>query len=105
MSLPTEESAKNRLIEVSINDTVSTARPAVLLSVHDEFSSVEAIWRQFEKTADCFAFQTFDFLSTWHEHIGSCAQIDVQIVVAWGTSAKPLMILPLGIEKRASFVS
>jgi CelD/BcsL family acetyltransferase involved in cellulose biosynthesis len=102
MSRPTQESAKNKLIEVSTNDAVRTARPAVLLSVHDEFSSVEAIWRQFEKTADCFAFQTFDFLSTWYEHIGSRAQIDVQIVVAWGTSAKPLMILPLGIEKRGA---
>ncbi len=70
-----------------------------LLSVHNEFSSVQAIWRQFEKTADCFAFQTFDFLESWYEHIGHRSSIDLQIVVAWGTDAVPLMILPLGIEK------
>ncbi len=99
MSPPTQKSTKNQLVDVSINDTTRTARSAVLLSVHDEFSSVEAIWRQFETSADCFAFQTFDFLSTWHEHIGSLSQVDVQIIVAWGTDAKPLMILPFGIKK------
>ena len=74
-------------------------RPSVLLSVHTEFASVEAIWRQFEKTADCFAFQTFDFLETWYEEIGFRTNIDLQIVVVWRFDAVPLMILPLGIER------
>ncbi|MEQ9589170.1 MAG: GNAT family N-acetyltransferase [Parvibaculaceae bacterium] len=73
-------------------------RASVLLSVHTEFSTVEAIWRQFEKTADCFAFQGFDFLETWYEHIGVRDNLEIQIVVAWDINAKPLMILPLGIE-------
>ena len=73
-------------------------RASVLLSVHTEFGTVEAIWRQFEKTADCFAFQSFDFLETWYEHIGVLDNLEIQIVVAWDINAKPLMILPLGIE-------
>jgi CelD/BcsL family acetyltransferase involved in cellulose biosynthesis len=102
MSLPAQEKNKNNLVEVAATGAATDARPSVLLSVHTEFSSVEAIWRQFEKTADSFAFQTFDFLETWYQHIGSLADIDLQIVVAWGTSAKPLMILPLGVETSGS---
>jgi len=102
MSLPAQEMNKNNLVEVPANGAATDTRPSVLLSVHNEFSSVEAVWRRFEKTADSFAFQTFDFLETWYQHIGALADIDLQIVVAWGTSAKPLMILPFGIETRGA---
>lgn len=98
MSLGYEETAPVKLGEQQADGIVSKERPAVLLSVHTEFSTVEAIWRQFEKTADCFAFQTFDFLETWYEHIGSRDDLEVLIAVAWDANAKPLMILPLGIE-------
>jgi CelD/BcsL family acetyltransferase involved in cellulose biosynthesis len=74
---------------------------ADLFTVYSDFASVEHIWRRFEETADCYAFQRFDFLNTWHKHIGSLSDTEVQIVVVWGTNAKPKMILPLGIEKSA----
>lgn len=99
MSLSAQEIKFAPLVEGAAQETINDARPSVLLSVHNEFSSVEAVWRRFEKVADGFAFQAFDFLETWYEHIGSKAEIDLQIVVAWGSKAKPLMILPLGIEK------
>jgi CelD/BcsL family acetyltransferase involved in cellulose biosynthesis len=102
MSLSAQEIKSGPLLEGSAHETVSDGRPSVLLSVHNEFSSVEAVWRRFEKVADGFAFQTFDFLETWYEHIGSKAGIDLQIVVAWGSKAKPLMILPLGIKRSGS---
>ncbi len=98
MSLSFEESAPDSLV-VKREDSSNTAdRVSALLSVHTDFSSVEAIWRQFEKTADCFAFQTFDFLESWFEHIGSRDDVELQIVVAWTVDAVPIMILPLGIE-------
>jgi CelD/BcsL family acetyltransferase involved in cellulose biosynthesis len=40
------------------------------LSLHDDLASVENDWRAFEERADCTVFQTFDWLSTWHRHIG-----------------------------------
>lgn len=99
MSLSAQEIKFGSLVDGSAEKTMREGRPSVLLSVHNEFSSVEAVWRRFEKVADGFAFQTFDFLETWFEHIGSKADIELQIVVAWGSKAKPLMILPLGIEQ------
>ncbi|HBM89769.1 MAG TPA: hypothetical protein DD437_14585, partial [Rhodobiaceae bacterium] len=99
MSLSAQEIKFGSLVDGSAEKTMGEGRPSVLLSVHNEFSSVEAVWRRFEKVADGFAFQTFDFLETWFEHIGSKADIELQIVVAWGSKAKPLMILPLGIEQ------
>ena len=98
MSLSAQEITYAPIVGGSAKETAYEARPSVLLSVHNEFSSMEAVWRRFEQVADGFAFQTFDFLETWYEHIGSKAGFDLQIVVAWGSKAKPLMILPLGIE-------
>ncbi|MAN62206.1 MAG: hypothetical protein CMI60_09705 [Parvibaculum sp.] len=97
MSLDFEETAPDRFIENNVGSSKSTDRPSVLVSVHTEFSSVEAIWRQFEKAAGCSAFQTFDFLETWYQHIGHRSKIDLQIVVVWDAGAVPLMLLPLGI--------
>ncbi len=99
MSLSAQKYASAPLVTGPAIDEPKDGRLSVLLSVHNEFSSVETVWRRFEKVADGFAFQTFNFLETWYEHIGSRAEIDLQIVVAWGSKAKPLMILPLGIEK------
>lgn len=102
MSLSVQEINRVPLVDDAARKSKTEARPSVLLSVHNEFSSVEAVWRRFEDVADGFAFQTFDFLATWFEHIGSKAGVDPQIVVAWGAKAKPLMILPFGIEKRGT---
>eukprot|EP00439_Symbiodinium_sp_Y106_P089417 s1_g1953.t1 len=98
MSLSAQKYAPTPLVTAPATDDPKDGRLSVLLSVHNEFSSVETVWRRFEKVADGFAFQTFNFLETWYEHIGSRAEVDLQIVVAWGSKAKPLMILPLGIE-------
>ena len=100
MSLSAQKYAPTPLVTAPATDEPKDGRLSVLLSVHNEFSSVETVWRRFERVADGFAFQTFNFLETWYEHIGSRAEIDLQIVVAWGSKAKPLMILPLGIETR-----
>ena len=40
------------------------------LSLHDDLASIENDWRAFEERADCTVFQTFDWLSAWHRHIG-----------------------------------
>ncbi len=101
MSITHPEADPNQLVETQDEGLKTGDQPSVLLSVHTEFASVEAIWRQFEQTADCFAFQTFDFLETWYEEIGYRTDIDPQIVVVWRLDAVPLMILPLGIETGA----
>ena len=42
----------------------------IALSVHTDLAALEQEWRQFEQTADCTPFQTFDWLSIWQRHIG-----------------------------------
>ena len=45
--------------------TPNASRLNIELSLHDDLGSIEADWRAFEEHADCTAFQTFDWLSTW----------------------------------------
>ena len=42
----------------------------VELTLHDDLAAIENDWRAFEERADCTVFQTFDWLSAWHRHIG-----------------------------------
>ena len=44
--------------------------PHFSIQIFSELGAVEAEWRQFERTADCTAFQTFDWLATWQKHVG-----------------------------------
>src|SRR4051812_33763002 len=48
----------------------NAGRLNVELSLHHDLDSIEADWRAFEAAADCTAFQTFDWLSTWLRNIG-----------------------------------
>ena len=97
MSLAATKTDKYKAQSASLQETEATRSNADLLTVYTDFSSVENIWRRFEETADCYAFQSFDFLSTWHKHLGASSKTDVQIVVVWSANAKPKMIVPLGI--------
>jgi CelD/BcsL family acetyltransferase involved in cellulose biosynthesis len=56
--------------ETSVAAGPGTDLVRVDLSLHDELASIENDWRTFEQRADCTVFQTFDWLSTWHRHIG-----------------------------------
>lgn len=102
MSLAAQETMQKDTLSEARLVGRATKKPAILLSLHNDFGSVENVWRRFEMTADCFAFQTFEFLETWYRHLGARSNIDVQIVVAWGAGGKPAMILPLGIESSGS---
>ncbi|MEQ9519005.1 MAG: GNAT family N-acetyltransferase [Parvibaculum sp.] len=81
--------------EVSIGAIRSSS---VFLTIYNDFASAEKVWRRFEDYADCYAFQSFNFLDVWYRNIGHRSGVEMQLVVAWGAGAKPLMILPLGIE-------
>lgn len=66
------------------------------LSYHGGLAEVEQEWRKFEKCADCTAFQTFDWLSTWHRHIGARDGHQPAIVIGrYGGDI--LFILPLAL--------
>src|SRR6185437_5218424 len=69
------------------------------LAVYDSLAAVESIWREFEGTADCTAFQTFDWLSAWQRHIGARDGFNPAIVIARDPVGTILFILPLAIHR------
>src|SRR5437773_5746730 len=75
--------------------TAFADRGAVTLSVHDDLAGVEQVWRNFQETADCTPFQTFDWLSAWQRHIGAPSGVTPAIVIG-RRGDEILFLLPLG---------
>ena len=67
------------------------------LSTHifSELSAVESEWRQFERTASCTAFQTFDWLAAWQKHIGERRGVHPVVAVGFFADGETAFILPL----------
>lgn len=74
------------------------------ITVYHSFDDVESLWRSIEKTGDCFAFQTYDWLNNWYKFIGKFSRLEPCIVVVESSEGQTLILLPLGIQRRR-FVS
>lgn len=79
-------------------DLASEASPPLNLSIHDGFDAVEALWRRFERVADCTPYQTFDWLAAWQRHVGVCDGARPVIAVAAFADGEPAFLLPLAVE-------
>jgi CelD/BcsL family acetyltransferase involved in cellulose biosynthesis len=73
------------------------AAGGVSLAIFDTLSAVETEWRTFEQSADCTAFQTFDWLSTWQRCVGGLHRVTPAIVVGRDMGGETLFILPLSV--------
>ncbi len=71
--------------------------PDLGVVIHDNLEAVESEWRRFENIADCTAFQSFDWLATWHRHIGRPDGVRPVIVVGSYADGETAFILPLAI--------
>jgi CelD/BcsL family acetyltransferase involved in cellulose biosynthesis len=76
----------------------AVVRQAIEIDIHDDLESVENEWRRFETTADCTVFQSFDWLSCWHRHIGQRLKVSPAIVVARRAGGEPLLLIPLAVR-------
>lgn len=84
-------------------DHVQPARSTqseIEIAVHHQLDTVEPEWRQFEQSADCTAFQAFDWLSAWCRHIGVLTRTQPAIVVGRRDGAT-LFIMPLAVTPGA----
>jgi D-aspartate ligase len=70
------------------------------LSIHTSLDAVEREWRRFEQIADCTAFQAFDWLATWHRHIGQRDGTIPVIVVGTFANGETAFIMPLAVEPK-----
>jgi CelD/BcsL family acetyltransferase involved in cellulose biosynthesis len=78
-------------------DVPNTSRPQIELSLHDDLASIESDWRSFEEHADCTAFQTFDWLSTWFRNIGVREGVQPAVVIG-RHEGTILFLLPFALE-------
>ena len=74
--------------------------PEINFAIHDNLAAAESVWRRFERVADCTAFQTFDWLETWHRHIGRHDGVLPAIVVGSYADGETAFIFPLAIAPR-----
>ena len=74
------------------------------LSIHifTELAAVEAEWRRFERTCDCTAFQTFDWLAAWKRHVGERRGARPVIIVGRFAAGDIALIAPLCLMRRYS---
>lgn len=70
----------------------------IALSLCEDIASLEAEWRRFETEADCTVFQSFDWLSLWHHHIGAPGGIRPAIVLGRDAAGELLFLLPLAVQ-------
>jgi CelD/BcsL family acetyltransferase involved in cellulose biosynthesis len=92
-----DDSAPSPYTAASAAPAVPSASPAIALAVYDELAAVEAEWRRFERIADCTVFQAFDWLATWHRHIGRRGGERPAVVVGRGAGDETLILLPLAV--------
>lgn len=81
--------------------TVDRVDPAELkISVYRKFDDVETIWLELEESGESLAFQHFWWLKSWHEITAKSDPVEAYIVVVEDQLGEPLMLLPLGIQRR-----
>jgi CelD/BcsL family acetyltransferase involved in cellulose biosynthesis len=68
--------------------------------IYKDLSSVETEWRHFERVADCTAFQTFDWLSTWQRHVGKRRGVRPAVTIGCFGDGAITFMLPLAVEPR-----
>jgi D-aspartate ligase len=79
-------------------EQTSAAPVPLKISIHHDLNAVEALWRRFERVADCTPYQTFDWLAAWQRHIGVCEGARPVIAVASFADGEPAFLLPLAVE-------
>jgi CelD/BcsL family acetyltransferase involved in cellulose biosynthesis len=72
------------------------ARSSIEIAIYDGLDAIEQEWRRFETEADCTVFQSFDWLATWHQHIGRRTGVTPAIVVG-RRGGELLFLAPLAV--------
>jgi D-aspartate ligase len=94
---------RNEASPVDVRPTAAALReerlrevpPNLSLRIYSDLAVVEAEWRLFESVADCTAFQTFDWLATWHRHVGQRAGVRPVIAVGRFGDGEIAFMMPL----------
>src|ERR1700761_3487697 len=80
-----------------LSDLSREFAPDLTLSIHTQFDSIADEWRVFEAVAECTAFQTYEWLTTWHRHIGRRHDVKPVIAIARFADGGTALIAPLAL--------
>src|SRR5688500_9565549 len=72
----------------------------IVLSVETGLSAVRQVWRDFERSACGFVYQSFGWVSIWNNTIGQQQGVAPQIVLGRDEDGRLLFLLPLAIDRR-----
>jgi len=78
------------------------------LSVVTDLEAIGPEWQRFEQSAEGTVFQSYDWLSVWHRHIGCRHGVRPAIVIGRNSAETIVLLLPLavtpGIIRRLGFL-
>ncbi len=70
------------------------------ISVFHSLEQIKNIWQEFQKGADCYGFQTYEWVSHWYQTIGLSLKIRLCIVLIWDENNTPILLFPFGIQEK-----
>lgn len=76
-------------------DKTGMAAGGIRIAVTEDLAAIEQDWRAFEAEADGTVFQTFEYLSTWHRHVGTLHGVRPAIVTGRDGAGAIVFLLPL----------
>ncbi|WP_420132506.1 GNAT family N-acetyltransferase [Rhodopseudomonas sp.] len=88
----------------STDAVASSVQPGRIARVEilRDMAAAEPIWRALEQPEHLSTpYQRFDFLNAWQRHVGAAEGVAPCIVIATDAERRPLLLLPLGLERRA----
>jgi len=79
----------------------SAASRIARVDIFRDMAAAEPIWRALEQPDQLSTpYQRFEFLNAWHSHVGASEHLAPFIVVASDADRRPLLLLPLGLDRR-----
>lgn len=92
-SMPAAGATHERRVRPSAFDKID-------FDIYEDLRDVEQEWCEFQKSADCTVFQTFQWLSTWRRHVGVHSGVQPVIVVGREANGSILFLLPFAVTKK-----
>jgi len=84
----------------SVNSAARMSRSGARLRVYDDLFAVEREWKRLEISAEGTAFQSFDWLAAFIQHVAPSRDIKQAIVCGWDLDGELLFVFPFAIEKK-----
>ena len=96
-----EGAQSRRAGDHALSGSPHAGRVDIRISVHEGLAAIEREWRDFERRADGTVFQTYEWLATWHRHIGARRGTRPAVVIGRDARGEILLLLPLAVERTA----